>query len=154
MIAAAILLIVSIGVLPLYTRSISNNLQGQLASDAVNRARSEVERLLQIDFNDPELTVPIGNQELERTEYWVASTHEWKDSAVYSPGDNETSRVITVRQFAKDAFDDEKLEDSEVLPGGTSAVLVHVKEITIRVRVASRTDAPGKAMTLRVFRGT
>ncbi len=153
MIASAILLIVSIGVLPLFTRSITNNVQGRLATEAVNDARSELERLMQLDFNSPELTLPDGQPTLERKEYWDQNSHRWLDGTSIPDDQNETLRTVRIRQFNKDAFLDRRVDDAEALPGGSPVGQVQIKEIVVRVMSASQLDAPGKAMTLRIYRG-
>ena len=52
LIAAAILLIIALGLLPLFSRSISDNVSGNDASQATNGSRTEVEEMLQLPFNN------------------------------------------------------------------------------------------------------
>lgn len=152
MIASTILLVVTLGVLPLFTRSISNNVQGQLSSEAVNEARSEVERLMQLGFNDPELTIPAGSTELKVEQHWNEDYHTW-EAGVTGGLSNETTRIVTIRQYGQTALDDEEITVDEALDGGVVATAVHIKEIVVAVTIASRMDAPTKRLTLRVFRG-
>ena len=60
LIAMGIMTIVAIGILPMFTQSVANNFQGRETSQAVNRARSELEALVQADFNSEQLTLLPG----------------------------------------------------------------------------------------------
>ena len=154
LLAATILLIVTLGILPMFTHAIGNNVQGQQSTEGVNEARSELERLMQLDFNNAELTVPPGDTVLERVEYWNQTDHEWQDSGTYTPGEKELVRTVEVRQYSRDALADNLIEESEALNGSASSADVHFKEIAIQVELPSHLNSPGKRVTLRVFRGT
>src|SRR6476469_2431083 len=78
MIASAVFLIVAIGLLPLFARSISNNLGGREAPDVANLGRSQVEELFQLTFNHPSLTVPSGQTVLTTTAYFSKKDSVWK----------------------------------------------------------------------------
>ena len=60
LIAAAVLLIIALGLLPLFTRSISDNVSGNDASQATNGSRTQVEELLNVPFNNDRMEVPAG----------------------------------------------------------------------------------------------
>ena len=60
LIAAAILLIIALGLLPLFSRSISDNVSGNDATQATNGSRTQVEEMLKVPFSNDRMTVPAG----------------------------------------------------------------------------------------------
>ena len=71
LIAAAILLIIALGLLPLFTRSINDNVSGNDASQATNGSRTEAEEMLQLPFNNTRLAVPAGSTQLQVQDFWT-----------------------------------------------------------------------------------
>ena len=61
MIAAALLLIIALGILPLFSRSIISNRQGLDSTEVSNMARTQMEEYAQLPFNHLMLTVPDGD---------------------------------------------------------------------------------------------
>jgi prepilin-type N-terminal cleavage/methylation domain-containing protein len=154
LVAAALLLVVALGVLPLFTRSMSNNLAGNDYMQATNIAKSEVERLYELPFNSPDL-------EVEGTER-VRTEHLKQGSAVWETGTGPTSppvewiRTSTVRQFGLTGLVDANNDGyfDAPLPAGTASTFVHVKEITVRVE-SGRVGGPmgsGKRVLLRTLK--
>ena len=155
LLAGVLLLIMALGVLPLFTQSLSNNRQGKLASDTANEARSELERVIQQDFDSPELTVPPGDDELERTAYFSETERRWIDEAAWSDGTHGFrlfTRVTTVRQYGFDALEDELLEAAEALDGGAPPGEVHFKEIMVEVEANALRVGPDKRVLLRTLK--
>jgi type II secretory pathway pseudopilin PulG len=155
LIAAAVLLVTTIGVLPLFTRSITNNLQGQQATSATNLARSHMEALYQVAFTAVEITVPDGEDELEVVDYWSESEHAWINEDDWEDTETEAyTRTTVVRQYNISSLaGDNELTPEEALPGGTDPSLLHVKEIVVTVTSANLGPlAPGKTVVLRSFR--
>jgi hypothetical protein len=150
-IASAILLIVSIGLLPMFTLSISNNQQGRDSMEITNEARSELERLLQLDFAAPDLTVPNGVAVLEVETYWVSDDDGWVPADEYDDGGFIYHRIVEVRQFGADALDDGLLHPDEAVEGDESAA-VNFKEILVQLESAGGIGAPRKQVTLRGVR--
>jgi prepilin-type N-terminal cleavage/methylation domain-containing protein len=155
LIAAAILLIVALGVLPLFTQSITNNQAGNDYTQATNHAKSELERLYEMPFNSPELTV-VGTA-TTRVQHFSQNTHEWIDGAAPAGETPLWVRTTTIRQFGLaglvDANEDGYFDSP--LSGGTVSTFVHVKEIDVRVN-AGRSDfnllGAGKRVALRTLK--
>ncbi|REJ82643.1 MAG: hypothetical protein DWQ36_12730 [Acidobacteria bacterium] len=153
LIAASILLIVMVGLMPLFIRAVTDNAQGRQSTEVANSARSEVERLMQLDFNHAELTIAAGT-ELETTSYYIPRYKVWKDSDEFTPDGTETyQRVTTIRQYSRDALSDDLLEDDEALPAGTDSSQIHLKEIQVALAGPTEFARPAKTVTLRVLRG-
>jgi type II secretory pathway pseudopilin PulG len=153
LIAASILLIIMVGLLPLFIRAVTDNAQGRQSTEVANAARSEVERLMQLGFNHPELTITAGS-ELETTFYYIPHLKQWKDSTSFTPDGTETfQRVTTIRQYSRSAIADDLLEEDEALPAGTDVSQIHLKEIEVALAGPSEFARPAKTVTLRVLRG-
>ena len=155
LLAGVLLLIMALGVLPLFTQSLSNNRQGRTASDAANQARSELERMGQLGFDHADLTVPNGDDELTRTDYFSETKREWINEADWNPatdGFRLFTREVTVRQYNFDALDDELLESSEAQAGGTDPGLVHFKEILVEIDANALRAGPNKQVTIRAIK--
>jgi prepilin-type N-terminal cleavage/methylation domain-containing protein len=153
LIAAAILLVVALGVLPIFSQAIVNNRAGADYTQVTNIARSELERLYSLPFSSPELEV-VG-PETVRNEYFSQRDQKWADGNAPLNDPALWTRTTLIRQYGLggvvDIDKDGKLDGP--LPGGSLASQVHVKEI--EVRAASGRSGPlggGKRVTLRVYK--
>jgi prepilin-type N-terminal cleavage/methylation domain-containing protein len=159
LIAMALAGLLMIGVLPLFTKSMSNNVEGNQLTEVTNRARQHIEELMAMPVDAEELTVPDGDDELVTIEAFSKSADAWID-AVGLPDSVEVlyTRTTRVRQFNMSAVSnvDLEFEEDEVLPGGTPASQVEIKEILVRVNTGRPTFLSlmgrQKAVTLRVLK--
>ena len=108
MIASVLLLIVALGVLPLFTRSIVNNVAGGEYSEVSNLARSRAEQFRRLPFTSAEMTIDPGNDERLFEDYYSHETSEWIDGA---PPDDDSDTVLwerttIVRQYGVAALRD------------------------------------------------
>ncbi len=71
LIAAAILLIIALGLLPLFSRAINDNVSGNDASQATNAGRTQIEALMQLPLENQRLAATSGVA-TETTDYWTA----------------------------------------------------------------------------------
>jgi hypothetical protein len=155
LLAGVLLLIMTLGVLPLFTQSLFNNRQGKLASDATNEARSELERIIQLGFESAELVIPAGADELETVAHFSDVHRRWIAEADYNDGADGFrlfTRTTTVRQYGFAALEDELLEPSEALDGGATRGEVHFKEILVQVEANALRAGPNKRVTLRTIK--
>ena len=152
LIAAGLLLIVTVGILPMFTRSIGNNVQGKQATETTNLARSEIERLVQLPFDDVALTLTAGS-ELVRDEKWSKNSHQWYDISSFPSGEvDQFDRNVRIRQFNMNALADGVLDDTEVLDASADIQLVDMKEIQVRVIAPPSGMSPGKQVTLIMYK--
>ena len=153
-IASAVLLIVSLGVLPLFIRSIADNAVSRESTDMTNSARSEIERYSELDFFDStELTVVAGTA-LVTDEYYSYVAKKWRPGAPPVGDPAVFTRTVTVRQFSAVALADGVLDSGEALDATVSRDFVHLKEIVVAV-VPQRRNAslsPSGQITLRLVR--
>lgn len=150
-IASALLLIVAIGLLPMFTVAIGNNQQGRDSMEITNLARSEVERLTQLAFEDTELTVPDGENVRTTESYYVSDSAGWVLAADYDDEGYVYHRIVNVRQFDADSVADGLLHPDEAIDGDEDAS-VHFKEILVQIESAGGIGAPPKQVTLRAIR--
>jgi len=145
LIAAVLLLMIAIGVLPLFTRSIISNAEGFDHSQVANYARARAEEFFQLPFNSPELTLLVGTERVF-PEYYSQSTQEWIDGAVPDGDSALWTRTTTIRQF-------NVADLTAPLADTAPAANVHLKEITVAVQ--STRGGPlgvGKQITVRLFK--
>lgn len=162
MLAAAVLLIVTIGMLPLFTRAIDNNVQGQQLTLAVNRAKSEMETMIQSDFNSVDLTIQPGDTLADGTdgreviEYWSTELDNWVDESLFpSTEEKNYIRTTRIRQYnLQELTEKDATKDWVALAGGTPDNEVHLKEIEVVVGTVNAANIFGasRELTLRTFK--
>lgn len=144
LVAGVILVVIALGLIPLYGRSIRSNVDGFDYTQVSNFAKSRAEEYLQYPFDAPPLIVPPGSEELEVQDFYSDAEREWVP--VLADGDAALfTRTTTVRQFRVADLD-------EPLDGGD---LADVKEITVRVagtRVPGSPLGAGKTIAVRVLK--
>jgi type II secretory pathway pseudopilin PulG len=162
LIAAAILLIIALGLLPLFSRSISDNVSGNDASQATNGGRTELEELLLVPFNNDRMTVPGGAAMAQTREDLTAGLTDktgdsdeawWPDPGpgVTGHGPVLWKRTSEVRQYTISDLADGTLDTP--LPGGTQSTYIHLKELTVTVENPKKNlFGNGQGITLRVLK--
>jgi prepilin-type N-terminal cleavage/methylation domain-containing protein len=139
-IASAIFLILAVGLLPLFARSITNNLAGRETTDTTNYGRSRLEQLDQMSFLSASLAVPSGSTEGVTQEFWSPKDKIWKTGAPTSTDPALWYRTTRVRQFSVSDLGDDATFDTP-LDGSAAAGQVHIKEIQVAVKSA-RSEGP------------
>jgi prepilin-type N-terminal cleavage/methylation domain-containing protein len=159
LIAMALAGLLIIGVLPLFTRSMSNNVEGNQTTEVTNRARLHLEELMALPIDAEELTVPDGESQRVTVEVYSASRDRWIEESQLGGAEPPLyTRTTRVRQFSNLALShfDLELEEDEALPGGSPSSRVQLKEIVVRVNTGRPTFSSlmgrQKAVTLRVLR--
>ena len=155
LIAMGIVLIAMVGLLPLFMRSVVQNIEGRESSLTGNHGRSEMETYSELAFNNWQLEVVTGN---ERSTQWFYTAGEadkrgdesWVDAV---PGGEIApwTRTTTIRQFGINGLVDsdldgiidqiQGLEDSDhdgyfdnPLPAGTIPGAIHLKQIEVQIQ--------------------
>lgn len=148
-----ILLLVVIGLLPIFTRGIIQNVSGRESTVVANHGRTRVEDRLQLTFNNWDLTIEDGTVR-SAVDYWgQGSQHEVGDEGWTDSPDDEVApwqRTTEIRQFSINGVNDtdldgildeiEGLEDGDydgyfdsALNAGASPNTIHLKEVRVRV---------------------
>jgi len=155
LIASLIFLVIAVGLLPLFTNSMRNNLDGKEATEVSNIGRSQVEDLLQIPFADPKLVIPSGKTELVTNEYWSTSSQTWKPGTPTTADPGPWLRKTRVRQFSISDLADNGTFDSP-LDGSADEGQVHLKELEVTVQNARAANAfalgHGRQFTVRMLK--
>lgn len=160
LIAALVLLIVLLGVIPLFARSMVNNVMGQDYTAASNFARSELEYYYRLPFNSAELEIPDGQRELVTADCWVPTPSDELGEGQWVAIADETTeceaaatwrRVTVIRQHSAAELE---FEPERALPGGTDPSQIHLKEIEIFLEATKRGGlmGPPQRFDLRVFK--
>ena len=150
LIAAAIFLIIALGILPLFAQAIRNNMSGRDATDVSNLGKSHVEELLQVPFDA--LVVPATGTVGETKEFYSQLDKKWKSGT--PPADDPALwlRTTRVRQYSMSDLLDDGVANNP-LAGNTPVSQINFKEIEVEVRSANNNAlSSGKSLTLRRLR--
>ena len=162
LIAAAILLIIALGLIPLFTRSIIDNSSGNDATQVTNHGKTQLESLIQLPFNHERLEVPGGVNVAQSAETWTTGAlnqagdpnERWWQGTTPPAGSGEAlwTRTTRVRQFSISDLDDGVLDNPQ--PGGTQPVFIQLKELEVQLENGKRGTFLGgnQALTVRVVK--
>jgi type II secretory pathway pseudopilin PulG len=164
LIAAAILLIIALGLLPVFSRSINDNVTGNDATQATNGSRTELEELLQMPFNNQRMVVSAGQNKTETKDLYTRAkadstgayeigdaTEGWTADAS-SRGPVLWNRTTTIRQYSISDLDDNGTLDTP-LDGSTSPGAVHLKQIQVQIENPKKDlFGNGQGITLTVLK--
>lgn len=158
LVAAVLLLVILLGIIPLFVRASVNRQAGRESTDVASFARSRAEALLQLPFDHADVSVPAGATELVTVEYLLPASETWTTDAAAAT-DAQWVRTTRVQQFAAgDLLDGDTNGDGDFLddprPGGSDPRSIQLKEI--EVAVTSPRDAgpfgAGEELTVRVLK--
>jgi type II secretory pathway pseudopilin PulG len=158
LIAAAIILIIAIGLIPLFTRAMANNVAGADSTFVSTSGQSGIERVFAIPFTNPELTMP-GPAATATVPVVENFTQDPKQLGNVDSGWGGTTglplwtRSTTVRQYnVTSSLSDNTLDVTDAQPGSTDPTFVHLKEIEVQLTSARVGVLAGKILTLHYFR--
>lgn len=156
LLASVILMIVALGVLPLFSRAMVSNLAGSESTSLSSMAMERAEEFYQYPFNSPRLTIPAGSTEVFYDEVWTDTDGRWIDGTAAEVANDETkvlwTRRTRVRQFG---INDVLAGSPTPLDGNAPTGSVHVKEIEVEVASARQSSValgPTKDMRIRLFK--
>lgn len=143
LIAAGLMLIIVLGILPLFTGAIRSNATGRDYMEVNNLARSHAEELFQLQFND----LPVGTT----NEFFSHKDQIWKAGSKTSLPAGEVAdyfRTTVLRQY--------NIKDLNTpMPAGSPTESVHLKEIEVMVETANTSGGPlgpAKRTTVRLWK--
>lgn len=154
LIAAGLMLVIAVGIIPLFTRSMVNTIGGAESTTVSNFGKTRLEEMVQLPIDDTSLVVPTGTSELVVEEYWSLATETWVPGATPPPGDpGSWTRRTVVKQYAIGDLDDGTPYFDNPVEGG-NVLNDHLREITITIE-STREGGPlskGKELTLTVYK--
>ncbi len=153
LIAALLLLVVTLGILPLFSRAMNNNVKGSDSTRQANGATDAFETSISLPFNSGAMTVPSGSTSVVANETLalkkIASptggidqtlSNRWELPADLASDDVPVmTRQHTLRQFSFDDYADSQTFDLP-LDGDVENRLVHLKVLDVVLQ-----DATGSA---------
>jgi len=158
LIATAIVVVIALGLIPLFTRAMANNMAGSDSTFVSTAGQSGIETVISIPFGHPTQTL-VGAATATTP---VVETYRQGDPTQLgdlaggwggTSGTSLWSRTTTVRQYnvTSDLDDDQTLNTPE--PGSIDPTFVHLKEVEVRLD-SGRTSGilTGKTITLHYFR--
>lgn len=166
LVAAALLLFIALGLIPLFARAIRDNETGSDTTQASTGNKSRLEESLQLPFNSSVLDVPAGAGEGLVTESFaqgdrnrVGDANEgWWSGAPAGKGLLLWTRTTRIHQYSMGDLDkrsrDFILEPDEREPGGSDPTYVHLKEVevTLESEKESTLFGGGRRVTFRVLK--
>lgn len=171
LIAMGIVLIAIVGLLPLFMRSVVENIEGRESTMVGNHGRSRLESYSELAFNNWELEVTSGTERRTQDFYATGAANRRGDEswvpAVPAGEIAPWTRSSTVRQFGLNGVVDNDLdgiideikglEDTNYdgdfdypLPAGTTPGAVHLKQVEIEVLGAKEWAQGGNASEITV----
>jgi len=169
LIAAALLLIITVGVLPLFSRSILNNLKGNDSTRQSNGVVDEFERSTALPFNSGSMEIPGTATNVVETRVLAlkpmpaspgrpleATWFRWELPADLGPDDSiVASRQRRLQHFSFDDFNPTSPAASldDPLAGDAEDRLVHLKVVDVELRGFPQglTDRPYRVRMIQAF---
>jgi Tfp pilus assembly protein PilV len=159
LIAAAILLFIAIGLIPLFSQAILNNSAGSDHTVASTFAKDELEDLQDAAFGNSALLIDNTEDLLLTTDFWLPGSTSVGDeqwvATVPSGSQSRWTRTTQVTQYSISAYDDGILADDERKPGNAQPIEVHLKVIEVLLqndKQASSGLAPGPNLVYRMVK--
>jgi Tfp pilus assembly protein PilV len=158
MVAALLLLMIAVGILPLFVNSIVNNAQGQDSSTAANFARARLEEFDQLPLDDVRMAITAGD-ERKFDEIYLYNAKKWIDGTVPPTGDWALwSRTTQIHQYGAVNFETAPFSYDQRLPSTAKPIDIHLKEIEVTVKSNRNRDVTGislgagKTVSARVYK--
>lgn len=140
LIASVLLLFIVIGVLPLFSRSMMNNIQGNDASNVTNAAVESFETLFAVPFNNDLISLPAGQTLIQRQDFYSLKTNRWL--TVIPAGDRaQYQRTLNLRQFSFADVAEDGIFDTP-LDGGAEPGNIQFKSFELEIGNNRSIDAP------------
>lgn len=150
LIAALLLLVVTLGILPLFSRSMNNNVKGNDSTRQANGATDTFETSVALPFNSGDMTVQPGTTSTVVLDTIAlkkvasptggidqAISNRWELPAALGSFDVQVmNRQRTLRQFSLDDFSTDMTFDT-ALDGGVEPRLVHLKVVDVALQDAT-----------------
>ncbi len=161
LIASAVLLIIVVGLLPMFMRALSNNVQGQQLTGLVHRAVADMEEVAQLGWDDELFVLGSGDsfgdppQAGRETEQLFSELEqEWIDEGSFPAGDRALfRRVIRVRNYLTTTF-----ENGSSTGDWTAAEVADVDfdlrevQVVVTANETNTVFGPPRQLTLRFFK--
>jgi prepilin-type N-terminal cleavage/methylation domain-containing protein len=152
LITSVMVVSIALSTMPMFTQAMVNNTAGMDSTKVANEARSHLERMVELSFGSPELTLSAGAAK-QTSEYFSILTKNWHPFPL-PPGSAGVlwTRVTTVRQYGLSAIADGVLDPIEALDVEAVPEAVHLKEIVVAVQQTGAAFGPAKRISLETLK--
>jgi type II secretory pathway pseudopilin PulG len=148
LIAVALIGLVAVGIVPMFTRAMSDNLAGADYTRVTNFAKTKEEDFSRLPFNQATIQPAIGQTDLMSTEYMDPSTLQWSTTAPTTLL-NYWTRNTDISQYGINDTDDDQMFNSK-LAGGSSPLMVHIMQAQVQVQSSSQLSPAGVRRTTTI----
>lgn len=167
LVAAALVLVITLGIMPLFTRSIVQNVAGKESTLSTNYSRSLTESLMPLPLDRDSLRPPVGENSQQICERYDPDT-EW---TVYACGGSLAGQPTWLRDMSVQQYSIREIYDEDTANGiGTFKepiagyaidddrfdAFVHIRELMVVTEGQRRADSPlgpGRRVDLVNLRG-
>ena len=171
LIAMGLVVIAIVGLLPLFMRSVVENLEGRESTQVGNQGRSQLETFSELTFNNWELDITAGTERTTQDFYTTGATDRRGDeswvAAVPAGEIAPWTRNTTIRQLGINGVIDNDLdgvidqirglEDTDYdgefdnpLPVGTIPGAIHLKQLEVQIQGEKEWAQGGEASEITV----
>jgi len=152
LITSVMVLTIALSTVPMFTQAMVNNTAGKDATEVSNEARGQLERLVELPFASPQLTLEAGTEK-QISDYFSTVTGSWHPFPLPAGSAGVLwTRVTSVRQYGLPALADGVLETTEALDSDAPPESIHMKEIEVIVEQTGAAFGPAKRITLRTLK--
>lgn len=107
LVAAGLLLVISLAILAMLTRSLANNTRGWEATQTSNYARTQLDQHLGEDLSAPDIEIAAGSDETTASRFWASGSNAidndqdegWYDVETDAKGTVLIEQSKTVKQY-------------------------------------------------------
>jgi len=140
LVAALLLMVIALGLIPLFTRAMLDNANGRDATSSTNFDRSQIEALNAIPFDYTVKTLVAGQPYLQTDAYFSRGTlnvdndsgEGWQAGVPSNPAAVRWTRRTRIRQYQAVDIKDGVID--KPLPGGTDDAFVQLKEVEVMIQ--------------------
>ena len=161
LIATGILLMIAVGIIPLFATSILNNTRGSDSMSATNYGRSQIETLEGMFLKQtPAVSVAAGQKQLVTSEYWTPgagnqindAAEGWHAGTAPSGTLATWTRQTTVTEYPLNALDDGILDPATEAQDGSATPMFTMIQVDLNSGKLGGILGNGERITMRMVR--
>jgi len=150
LIAVALIGLVAVGIVPMFTRAMSDNMAGADYTRVTNFAKSKEEDFSRLTFSQPAIQLLVGQNDLMSTEFFDPTTLRWSQTPPSSLLATWTRQNDISQYSINDSDSNGNYSFTSKLAGGTSALAVHIRQAQVQVQSSSAIGPMGARRTTTI----
>ncbi len=164
LVAAALLMFIALGLIPLFVQAMRDNETGSDLTTATSGNKSKLEESSQVPMSSPDLVPDMGSTQHLARDSWTQGdatkindrNEGWWAGVPSDKGRILWKREMQVYQYSMSSLDKQRqdyvLAPNERLPGGTNPIYAPLKEVEVVVESESRSAILGGGRRM-IFHG-